>query len=207
MRGMTMATLLALVVAACGSSAAGDDRPTEIVVSAASSLSVAFTEIETSFETANPGVAVVLNFGGSSALREQILAGADVDVFASADRRNMDAVGDLAVLPAAVFVANEITIGVPTGNPGGVFGLSDFARPELLIGICAEGVPCGSLARQVLADAGVSLAADTNELNVRSLVTKLEAGELDAGLVYVTDVASASGVDAIAIGEAGACVD
>jgi molybdate transport system substrate-binding protein len=69
--------------------------------------------------------------------------------------------------------------------------LEDFAREDLLIGLCAEGVPCGDLGREALAIAGVEPSLDTNEPDVRSLLTKVAAGELDAGLVYVTDVAAA----------------
>jgi molybdate transport system substrate-binding protein len=71
--------------------------------------------------------------------------------------------------------------------------LEDFARDELFIGLCAEDVPCGEFAREALADAGVTPAIDTNEPDVRSLLTKVEEGELDAGIVYVTDVLSTEG--------------
>jgi len=83
-------------------------------------------------------------------------------------------------------------IAVPVGNPGAVAGLDDFGIDRLLIGLCAVGVPCGDAARTVLASAGVGPAVDTNESNVRALLTKIGAGELDAGLVYVTDVVAAA---------------
>ena len=89
------------------------------------------------------------------------------------------------------FVANQLQIAVPAGNPGGVTGLADFADADLLIGLCAEEVPCGQFGREALANAGVTPSIDTNEPDVRSLLTKVEAGELDAGIVYVTDVLSA----------------
>ena len=72
-------------------------------------------------------------------------------------------------------------------------GLEDFAREELLIGLCAEDVPCGDFGRQALENAGVTPSIDTNEPDVRALLTKIEAGELDAGITYVTDVLSTSG--------------
>lgn len=190
--GLTVAMLLLL--AACG--AADTDSPGgEILVSAAASLTDAFDEMETAFETANPGVDVVLNLGPSSGLREQILEGAPVDVFAPADTSNMDHVAEAGEVEgeAEVFATNVLQIAVPVGNPAGVTGLEDFAREDLLIGLCAEDVPCGDFARQALAEAGVTPAVDTNEPDVRALLTKVEAGELDAGIVYVTDVASRSG--------------
>jgi molybdate transport system substrate-binding protein len=163
-----------------------------ILVFAAASLTDAFGEVESAFETANPDADVEFNFAGSSALREQILEGAPADVFASANPSNMDQVveaGGVAGEPQ-IFVLNELQIAVPAGNPGGVTGLDDFADAGLLIGLCAEEVPCGEFGRQALAAAGVEPSIDTNEPDVRALLTKLEADELDAGIVYVTDVAA-----------------
>lgn len=164
-------------------------------VSAASSLTTAFSDMAVAFESANPGVDVVLNFAASSLLREQILSGAPVGVFASADQRNMEAVQgeDMVVGEPVVFALNHMEIAVPWDNPGDVVGLADFGRPELLIGLCDAGVPCGEQARDVLAKAGITPQVDTNEPNVRSLLTKISSGELDAGIVYATDVLSSSG--------------
>ena len=89
------------------------------------------------------------------------------------------------------FVTNQLQIAVPAGNQAGVTGLDDFANADLLIGLCAEEVPCGEFGREALANAGVTPSIDTNEPDVRSLLTKIEAGELDAGIVYVTDVLAA----------------
>lgn len=209
-RGVLLAVVSAvlLVLAACGGSnavttttAAGGSTSApsglegEVLVSAAASLTDAFAEVESAFEAANPGVDVVLNLAGSSGLREQILEGAPADVFASANTSNMDQVaeaGEVASDPQ-IFVRNLLQIAVPAGNPAGVTGLEDFGRDELLIGLCAEDVPCGDFAREALANAGVTPAIDTNEPDVRALLTKVEAGELDAGITYVTDVASTDG--------------
>ena len=187
-----MAVGLVAALAACGGTG---DEPSTVVMSAAASLTDVFTEVESAFEAANPGVDVVLNFAGSSSLREQILEGAPIDVFASADPGNMErvaAAGDVEGEPV-IFARNTMQIAVPAGNPGGVTGLADFADETLSIGLCAEGVPCGDLARRVLAGAGVTPAIDTNEPDVRALLTKIETGELDAGLTYVTDVIEAGG--------------
>lgn len=183
----------ALLLAACGTTGSGADG--EVLVSAAASLTDAFSEMEAAFEAVNPETDVLLNSGGSSALREQILAGAPADVFASANMSNMDqvvAAGEVEGEPT-IFARNRLDIAVPSGNPGGVTGLADFARDELLIGLCAEDLPCGDYGRQALEKAHVIPAVDTDEPNVRALLTKIEAGELDAGIVYVTDVASTDG--------------
>jgi molybdate transport system substrate-binding protein len=187
---IVLAIAVVVVIVGCDGEA---DR--EVLVSAASSLTDAFAGIEAAFEEAHPGVDVVLNLGGSSNLREQILEGAPVDVFASADTSNMDqvvAAGDAMGEPRT-FAVNFLQIAVPAGNPAGVAGLEDFGNEELLIGVCAEGVPCGDFAREALRNAGIIPSIDTNEPDVRALLTKVEAGELDAAITYVTDVASAGG--------------
>ena len=163
-----------------------------MLVSAAASLTDAFDEVEAAFESRHPAVDVVLNLAGSSTLREQILEGAPVDVFASASTSTMDEVrraGGLAGQPE-IFARNMLQIAVPAGNPARITGLEDFEDDALILGLCAAGVPCGDFARQALDEAGLRAAIDTNETDVRALLTKIEAGELDAGVTYVTDVAS-----------------
>jgi molybdate transport system substrate-binding protein len=191
--------------AGASTSAPASELEGGVTVFAAASLTDVFTEATDAFETANPGVTVTLNFGASSALREQILAGAPADVFASADTSNMDQlVGGLKIEGQPdVFAHNAMEIAVPEGNPGDVTGLDDFGNADKLIGLCAAEVPCGKLGREVLGNAGVTPAQDTDEPDVRSLLTKVTAGDLDAGIVYVTDVkASADTVEGVEIPDA-----
>jgi len=195
---MLGAALTGMLLPACiGNSTATDVElglEGEVLVSAAASLTDAFTDVEAAFEAANPGVDVVLNLGASSALREQILEGAPADVFASASTSNMDQVVEAGEAGnSEILVTNLLQIAVPAGNAAGVKGLEDFANEAFLIGLCAEDVPCGDFGRQALENAGVTPAIDTNEPDVRALLTKIEAGELDAGIVYVTDVLSTAG--------------
>jgi molybdate transport system substrate-binding protein len=199
---------VALVVVACDASKGATSTSEsglqgEVLVSAAASLTDAFAEVESAFEAANRGVDVVLNLGSSSSLREQILEGAPADVFASANTSNMDQVVEAGEAASAqIFVTNLLQIAVPAGNEAGVTSLADFADEDLLIGLCAEDVPCGDFGRQALENAEVTPAVDTNEPDVRALLTKIEAGELDAGIVYVTDVMSTAGaVEGIEIPE------
>jgi molybdate transport system substrate-binding protein len=205
LRLLAVVSVPALVFAACGDDDDDDagstttEAPAEepaveggITVFAAASLTDAFTELGTTFESENPDASVEFNFGASSALREQILAGAPADVFASANPSNMDQVVDAgAAGDPRDFVTNVLEIAVPAGNGAGVTGLDDFANADLLIGLCAEEVPCGEFGREALGNAGVTPSIDTNEPDVRSLLTKVEAGDLDAGIVYVTDVMAA----------------
>lgn len=195
MKSLLLLVLLAIpLFGGCGGIRSSDDRR-EVVVSAAASLTDAFLEMESVFEDAHPDVDVIINLGGSSALREQILAGAPVDVFASANPANMTIVIEegVAAGPAAIFAVNQLAIAVPVANPGGIVGLEDFANPDLLIGLCAPAVPCGDFARQVLSRAGIEPVPDTNEPDVRALLTKIETGELDVGIVYATDVVARGG--------------
>lgn len=196
-----------LCTALVGAAACGDDDPAEtptadasasdldgtITVFAAASLTDAFDEAIAAFEEANPHVTVELNLAASSALREQILAGAPADVFASANPSNMDQVAEAGEVEgqSQVLTHNSLQIVVPADNPGGVEDLEDFADESLLIGVCAAEVPCGEFGRQALTDAGVTPAPDTEEPDVRSLLTKVASGDLDAGIVYVSDVESA----------------
>jgi molybdate transport system substrate-binding protein len=210
--------LAVAVAAACGSddgaeSGAGgpdDGRAADldgtITVYAAASLTDALTEVAGAFEATHAGVTVELNFAGSSALREQILAGAPADVFASATPDSMDQVVTAGAVDGEprVLARNTLEIAVPAGNPGDVEGLADFADDDLLIGLCAVEVPCGELGREVLARAGVTPSPDTDEPDVRSLLTKVAAGDLDAGIVYHSDVVAAGDdVEGIAIPDAG----
>jgi molybdate transport system substrate-binding protein len=201
LRRAMLVGILALGVVACGGDgetdaapkAEGGDVEGEVLVFAAASLTDAFGDIKTAFEEDNPDAEVQLNFSGSSALREQILSGAPADVFASANESNMADVVDADEVAGEpqIFVTNELQIAVPAGNPGKVKGLDDFANDDLLIGLCAVEVPCGDFAREALEGVGVEPAIDTNEPDVRALLTKIGSDELDAGIVYVTDVTSA----------------
>jgi molybdate transport system substrate-binding protein len=210
--GAAAVSLAVVTTAACGDDgdATGDTATPDaggpalhgsVTVFAAASLSDAFGEIAEDFADHNPGVTVELNLAGSSALREQILAGAPGDVFASADQPDMDEVIEgRAADRSEVFARNSLEIAVPPGNPAGVDGLDDFADADLLIGLCAPEVPCGELGREALAAAGVTPEPDTEEPDVRSLLTKVVEGDLDAGIVYRSDVrAAGDGVEGIVI--------
>ena len=181
----------------------------EITVFAAASLTEAFTEIAKDFEQAHPGATVQFNFAASSTLVQQITQGAPADVFASASPQQMQQTvdaGEIAGEPT-VFVANTLQIAVPAGNPAGVTGLADFGKQELDIALCAEQVPCGTASRNALQAAGVTPAPDTLEEDVKAVLTKVKLGEVDAGLVYRTDVMAATDVEGIDFPEADQAVN
>ncbi len=166
--------------------------PTVLRVFAASSLTDVFATLVPSFEAAHPGMKVELNFAGSSALREQLLGGAPGDVFASAAPADMDALDNAGLVDRpVVFARNRLEIAVHPARADAVTGIGAFGDASLLLGLSAPSVPCGRLAREALAKAGVAAQVDTEEPDVRSLLTKVESGDLDAGIVYATDVKAA----------------
>lgn len=177
-----------------GTSAASGASPVsgEITVLAAASLTEPFTTIGEQFEAAHPGVTVTFGFAGSSALAAQVTAGAPADVFASASRTTMDAVVQAgAVAEPRVFATNSMQIAVPPSNPGAVTGLTSLADPRVKVALCQPQVPCGSTTQQVFTNAGVSVTPVTLEPDVKSVLSKVQLGEVDAGVVYTTDVLAA----------------
>ena len=198
----------ALAVAAfllTGCTAPPEPPTSTVTVFAAASLTDSFTEIAAAFTEENPDVEIVFSFGGSSTLATQIVEGAPADVFAAASPATMATVVDagLATTDPVAFATNVLQIAVPTGNPGEVVGLSDFANPDLLIAVCAVEVPCGSAADTAFTAAGITASVDTYEQDVKAVLSKVELGEVDAGLVYVTDVLANGRVDGIPFDEAG----
>jgi molybdate transport system substrate-binding protein len=186
--------LTAAVAAGCSSSGSADDGGGSlhgsITVDAAASLTEAFTSLKASFEKAHAGTTVKLAFGASSELATQIKQGAPVDVFASASTKNMDALGGTAVDPKD-FVANKLEIAVPPGNPANISGVQDLARSGVKVAVCDPAVPCGVVAAKVFANAKITVKPVASLADVKSTLTAVESGEVDAGLVYVTDVRAA----------------
>lgn len=181
-----------------------------LTVYAAASLTSTFTELAERFEADNPGVTVALSFAGSSDLVAQVISGAPADVLASADLATMDQLTaeDLQGSEPEVFATNTLQIAVPPDNPGEVSGLADLAEEDLAVVVCAPEVPCGAAAVALAGEAGTTLAPDSEEQSVADVLGKVRAGEADAGLVYVTDVASAGGeVEGVAFPESSAAVN
>jgi molybdate transport system substrate-binding protein len=178
--------------AAADTDAAGELSGT-LTVFAAASLTDVFGELGDQLTADNPDLEVQFNFAGSSALATQLTQGAPADVFASANQPQMTVVTDAGLEgeEPTVFTENVLEIAVPADNPGGVTGLADFANPDLTLAVCAAEVPCGAAAAQVFEAAGITAVPDTQEEDVRAALTKVELGEVDAALVYASDVQSA----------------
>ncbi len=236
MKRLTMLLLtLALVLSACGTptaapvatmEASATPAPTSVptiepsatvgpqtlTVFAAASLTSAFGEIGKAFEAANPGVTVKFNFGGSQTLRTQIEQGAQADVFASANTKEMDTLvtGTLVGTDTAqVFLTNQLVVIMPAKNPAGLKTLADLSKPGLKLVLAAKEVPAGSYALQVLDNLDKSIGAGfkdkvlanvvSYENDVKQVVAKVQLGEADAGIVYVSDSVAAPDLQKIDI--------
>ena len=220
---LTVLLVLVGLLSACGSTTTSSSStptatsapPVTLNVFAAASLTNAFKEIGTAFQTAHPNVTVTFNFAGSQALATQINQGAPADVFASANQTQMNVVvtaGGADASASKVFAKNLLLVITPKNNPGQISTLQDLAKPGLKIVLAAATVPAGQYAVDFLtkASADPSFGADykanvtknvvSYETDVETVVTKVTQGEADAGIVYVTDaLANASQLNQIAI--------
>ena len=186
----------AILATALGSCATHSDATT-VDVYAASSLTEVFTSLAGAYEADHPDVDIRLTFAGSSDLASQINEGAPADVFASANEKQMDAVGEHVEGTAALFASNTLTIAVPRGNPGGVTDFASLADPTLKVVVCAPEVPCGAATSLLENTLGVTLSPVSELSNVTDVLGAVSSGEADAGLVYVTDLARAKGVEGV----------
>ncbi|SDL76086.1 molybdate ABC transporter substrate-binding protein [Nonomuraea jiangxiensis] len=188
--------------ASSSASAAGGAK--EVTVFAAASLTETFTELGRTFEAAHPGTTVRFNFGSSATLAQQITQGAPADVFAAASPATMKTVTDASLASSpTTFVRNKLQIAVPADNPAKVDDLKDLTDPKVKVALCAEQVPCGAAAVKALDAAKLEVKPVTLEQDVKATLTKVELGEVDAALVYKTDVIASGGkVQGIAFPEA-----
>jgi molybdate transport system substrate-binding protein len=193
------------------------ENPGTLMVFAAASLTDAFTEVETTLETANPGLDIVNNFAGSQALVTQLTEGAPADVAAFASNSAMKDATEAGVVTAEAqpFVENVLTIVVPADNPAGITSAADLAKPGVKLVLAQEEVPVGGYSRDSICNMGADTATYgddfvtkvagnvvSEEDNVRSVLSKVDFGEADAGIVYASDVKAADNVATVEIPEA-----
>ena len=197
------AALAAVAAAGCSSSgspssstgtggAGGASTTGTITVFAAASLMGTFTQLGKQFDAAHPGDTVKFSFGPSSALATDITSGAPADVFASAAPANMDtvvSVGDAS--GPQDFVKNTAEVAIPPNNPGNVSSVTDLSSSSVKVALCQPQVPCGVVAGKVFKNAGITVKPVTLQPDVKSVLTQVELGSVDAGVVYVTDVMAA----------------
>jgi molybdate transport system substrate-binding protein len=191
------------ILTACGDegrAAGASPAIAPVRVFAAASLTAAFEAIGTAFERANPGARVELHFAGSPQLVLQLREGAAADVFAAADLPNMQKVQDRGAVAGqpVEFARNQLAIVVRAGNPKQVQRLADLGRADLKVALCAPEVPAGKYARQALAAQRLEVRSLSDEPSVKAVVSKVQLGELDAGIVYTTDC-RVQGVESVVI--------
>jgi len=163
-----------------------------VTVFAAASLTESFTSLGRQFEAAHPGTTVKFNFGASSSLAENINQGAPADVFASASPKNMQQVVDAdGASDSKTFAKNVMQIAVPADNPADVREVTDLARSNVKVALCQPQVPCGAVAQQVFENVNITVKPVTQGADVKAVLTTVQLGEVDAGMVYRTDVRAA----------------
>jgi molybdate transport system substrate-binding protein len=175
---------------------------TTLTVLAASSLGPAFTAIADAFEAEQPNTQVTISLGGSSALAAQIRNGAPADVFASADMLAMRPLlsgGQPLVAQPRVFATNTLAIVVPAANQKNIRTLTDLTADGITLAIGSPEVPIGNYAREVFQKADIAVKPDTLEPSASAIVAKASLGEIDAGVVYSTDVLNNDKVRAVTI--------
>ena len=188
----------------------------DLTIYGAASLKGALEEAKAAYETANPGTTVTLSTDSSSALETQIEQGAPADVFLSADTTNPQKLVDagLAEGAAVPFAGNELTIIVPTANPAGITTPADLAKSGVKVIAAGDEVPITKYATQLVenlakeagypADFAATYTANiaSKEDNVKAVVAKIELGEGDAGIVYVTDAKASTKVTTVDVPDA-----
>jgi molybdate transport system substrate-binding protein len=206
-RSLMVLVLMLGLISACQSASIASDK---IIVFAAASLKKSFTQIGERFKTDNPGTDVEFSFAGSSDLVTQLTQGATADVFASADIKNMQKAtqaGLAAGIPVN-FASNTLTIVVGPGNPKGITKFGDLTKAGVSVVVCAPQVPCGSATQKVEQATGVKLWSVSEESQVTDVLNKVQTGQADAGLVYVTDaIAAGNKVTAVPFPEAAGAVN
>ena len=193
MKRLVIAALSLVLISGCSSTEQPKASNTKIIVFAAASLKKTFTDIGEQFKTENPGTSVEFSFAGSSDLVTQLTQGAQADVFASADTKNMDKAAEAGLLAGdpVKFASNTLTIAVAPGNPKKIASFKDLTQQGLSVVVCAPQVPCGSATQKLEQATGVKLNPVSEESSVTDVLNKVETGQADAGLVYVTDAKGA----------------
>lgn len=205
---LTLSLLTLIFSSACNPRAVSEDSAVTLNILAAASLTEAFQEMAPAFEAAHEGVKLQFNFAGSQQLAQQLANGAPADVFASANNKQMNVAvesGRIAADAPAAFVLNRLVVILPEDNPAGITSLADLTKPGIKLILAAKEVPVGLYALDFFSKADNDPFLGSNystqvlanvvsyEENVKIVLTKVSLDEADAGIVYTSDAASASG--------------
>lgn len=185
-----------------------DAEPVLLTVSAAISLQAPLEALKVDFEKANPGIGILLNFGSSGSLQQQIVNGAPVDVFISAAARQMDELEKCGmIIPASrlVVVRNALVLVVPAGMQA-IAGFGDLASVRTLAIGEPKSVPAGMYAMETLDHLGLVDALKDKLVfakDARQVLVYVETGNADAGIVYASDAAGSKAVRVVAFAPEG----
>ncbi|WP_341240861.1 molybdate ABC transporter substrate-binding protein [uncultured Nocardioides sp.] len=198
MRGRATAAaalLLALTGAGCSTGGSNQDATDDpgaeqrLTVLAAASLTETFTDLARELEAENPGVEVTLAFDSSATLAQQALEGAPADLLATADTRTIESAADALAAAPEVFATNTLVLVVPAGNPAGIESVEDLAGATYVA--CVETAPCGASWAALADEQGIGAEPASLEVDVKAVLARVVADEVDAGVVYASDAVAA----------------
>jgi molybdate transport system substrate-binding protein len=227
-RLVTSIAALAVILAACSSgatpapsapassAAASSAPPASLTIYAAASLKAVMAKVQTTYEAANPGTMLSISTDSSAALETKIEQGAPADLFLSADTANPQKLVDKGLAAGGItkFAGNLLTVIVPVANPAGIQTPADLAKPGIKVIAAGDTVPITKYATQLVANlarqpgypadfvARYTANIVSKEDNVAAVVAKIELGEGDAGIVYVTDAKTSAKVTTVAVPDA-----
>ncbi|MDQ6933695.1 MAG: molybdate ABC transporter substrate-binding protein [Actinomycetota bacterium] len=192
---MAILVAVGLVSTGCGKAKApgGSSQDQTLTILAASSLAKPFTAMAQTFEKQHPGTTVKLVLGSSATLAQMTVQHAPGDLLVTADRHTMDTAihGSGVTGTATVFASNTMELVLPANNPAHLHRFADLNRNGVVFLTCVPSAPCGAVAQKLLAKDSITRQPASQEIDVKAVLHKVEAGGADAGLVYRTDVTAA----------------
>ncbi|MEH7126492.1 molybdate ABC transporter substrate-binding protein [Bacillus sp. JJ1532] len=183
-----------------------EEENIELTISAAASLEDALNEIKPLFEEKNKNIKLFFNFGGSGALQKQIIQGAPVDLFFSAAEDKYDELVSKGIIDENQGVdrlENKLVLIIPKESKNSIEGFNDLANlgnGKVALGT-PEAVPAGNYGKQTLEHLGLWDQVQSNIVfakDVRQVLTYVETGNVEAGLVYKTDALTSDKVKVVA---------